>query len=86
MNKIAYRLQVDSRFSFAFAERLNIQTERVAGARPDQIGDYLQNAGDVALKGTNEMMSAFFDGVDTYLDATEQSLTAMASPTSLSYG
>lgn len=74
VNKFAFRLQVDNRFSFSFAERFNVQTERIAADRPDQVGDYLDNAGELALNGSSEMMASFLTAVDGYLDHTESNL------------
>ena len=38
----------------------------------------MTSAGNVAESGTTEMMSAFFDGVDAYLDGAEETLIAKA--------
>lgn len=73
VNKFAYRFTMDSRLSFAFLERFNVQTGEVAGQMPESLSDYLTSAGNAAEKATPEIMGAFFDAVDAYLnDAEEQ--------------
>jgi hypothetical protein len=74
VNQFAARFRLDNRFSMAFAERFNVQTERVASEAPDAVERYLGSAGDVATSGTNEMMASFFDAVDGYLDQSEQAI------------
>ena len=73
-NRIAIRFQTDSQFSFALAERFNVQTQQVAEKRPDSIGSYLDSAGKVADTGTADMMSAFFDAVEGYLADSESAM------------
>ncbi|UCC45377.1 MAG: hypothetical protein JSU65_05520 [Candidatus Zixiibacteriota bacterium] len=74
VSKFAFRMHIDNRFNIAFANRFNVQTQRMSEELPDQVGSYLDNAGDVAAKGTDEMMATFFDAVDGYLDRTEENL------------
>jgi len=80
VNKFALRYRSDSRFSFSFAERFNVQTKQVAAEIPESLGGYVDSAGEVAQSGTTEMMTAFFDAVDAYLSANKdqvsQSVTA----------
>ena len=74
VSKFSARYRLDNRFSMAFAERFNAQTERVASDLPDEVANYVGSAGNVAAGGTNEMMNSFFDAVDAYLDGSEQKL------------
>jgi len=76
VNKIAYRYQVDNRFSFSFAERFNINTEQMAGASIDTQNSYFNTAGNLADSSTTEMMATFFDAVESYLAETEAAFTA----------
>lgn len=73
-NKIAIRFQMDSKFSFALAERFNIQTQQVAEQKPDSLNGYLDSAGQVASSGTADLMAKFFDAVDGYLADSESSV------------
>lgn len=74
-NKIAMRFQMDTRFSFALAQRFNIQTQQVADRQPEAVGKYVDNAGAIAQAGTAEAMTAFFDAVDAYLDGSQDQVT-----------
>jgi hypothetical protein len=74
VNKFAYRFTMDSRLSFAFLERFNIQTQDVAAQMPESLGDYLTSAGTAAEKATPEIIGAFFDAVDAYLDGAEEQI------------
>ncbi len=78
INKFAARFKMDSSFGFSFLNKFNVQSNRVADSAPDSINDYMTSAGNVAEIGTTEMMSAFFDGVDAYLNAAEETLIAKA--------
>lgn len=75
-NKIALRFQMDSRFSFALAERFNIQTQQVATQTPNSLSGYLESAGRVADNGAAELMAGFFDAVDSYLANSESQIRA----------
>lgn len=75
-NRIALRFQMDTRFSFALAQRFNIQTQQVAEKQPEAVGPYVDNAGAIARSGTAEAMTAFFDAVDAYLDGSESQIMA----------
>lgn len=66
-NKIALRFQSDTRFSFALAQRFNVQTRQVAEQEPSSLEGYLKSTGDVAQAGSVDMMATFFDAVDAYL-------------------
>ena len=74
VNKFAYRFTMDSRLSFAFLERFNVQTQDVAEQIPESLGDYLTSAGNTAEKATPEIIGAFFDAVDAYLDGAEEQI------------
>jgi len=74
VNKFAYRFTMDTRLSFAFLERFNIQTQDVAEQMPESLGDYLSSAGNTAEKATPEIIGAFFDAVDAYLDGAEEQI------------
>jgi len=75
-NRIALRFQMDTRFSFALAQRFNVQTQQVAEKQPDAVGPYVDNAGALAQSGTAEAMTAFFDAVEAYLDGSEARIMA----------
>ncbi|MDX9858044.1 MAG: hypothetical protein RBT76_09650 [candidate division Zixibacteria bacterium] len=70
-NRIALRFQMDTRFTFALAERFNVQTQQVAEQQPGSLAGYLDRAGQVATDGTADLMAKFFDAVDTYLAGSE---------------
>jgi hypothetical protein len=74
VNKFAYRFTMDSRLSFAFLERFNVQTQDVAEQMPESLGDYLTSAGNTAEKATPEIIGAFFDAVDAYLEGAEEQI------------
>jgi len=74
INKFAMRYSLDSRFSVANLNRFNVQTQQVAEQIPDAVNQYVDSAGEVAEKGSTEMMSAFFDTVDSYLGQAEDRL------------
>jgi len=74
VNKFAVRYRMDNQFSMAFADRFNVQTQQVADQAPDAVGDYVNSAGDIAVGGSTELMSTFFDAVDGYLGQAEQGL------------
>ncbi|MFZ5980629.1 MAG: hypothetical protein ACOYVF_08335 [Candidatus Zixiibacteriota bacterium] len=76
VNKIAYRYSVDNRFSFSFAERFNIQTEKLVDKTTEVQNGYFDAAGSLADSGTTEMMTTFFDAVESYLAETEEAFTA----------
>ena len=75
-NKLSMRFRLDSRFNMAYLNQFNVQTQQVAETTPDAVGSYLNSAGNVAEKGTPEMMAAFFDAVDGYLNQAEEKLLA----------
>lgn len=79
VNKFSLRYQLDNQFSFAHLSRFNIQTRDVADQAPDSLGSYFESAGNVAEKGSTEMMAAFFDAVDSYLAEIEDKLVADAA-------
>jgi hypothetical protein len=74
VSKFAYRFTLDSKMSFAFLQRFNVQTGDVAAEIPEAVNGYVTSAGTVAEKGTTEMISAFFDAVDAYLDGAEDQI------------
>jgi len=74
VNKFAVRYRLDNKFSMAFADRFNVQTQQVAEKAPDSVGDYVNSAGDIAAGGSTDLMSTFFDAVDGYLADSEQGL------------
>jgi len=76
VNKIAFRYRLDNRFSFALAERFNVQTQQMAGETPETLNGYFDAAGNLAEKSTPDMMATFFDAVEDYLAQTEDKLTA----------
>ncbi len=73
-NKFSLRFRMDNQFSMAFGQKFNVQTKQVAEQAPDAIGQYVETAGQVAEKGSSEMMATFFDAVDSYLGDTEQAV------------
>lgn len=79
VNRIALRFRLDNRFSMSFANRFNVQTRAIADNMPQAVGGYVDSAGEIAAKGSTEMMATFFDAVDGYLDQTEQNLVAKIS-------
>ncbi len=79
VNKIGFRYQLDSGFNFTFLNKFNTQTEQMAQQTPDMVNNYLDSAGSLAESGTTEMMSTFFDAVDTYLNQSEKDLIAKAN-------
>lgn len=75
VNKISMRFRLDSTFSFAQATRFNVQTNRVAEQTPEAVGQYLDTAGKVAASdASSDLLTGFFDAVDSYLDDSEQAL------------
>ena len=78
-NKLALRYRLDSGFKFAFLDRFNVQTKQMAGVESSQVGGLIDSAGAIAQKGSPEMMAAFFDAVDQYLDQSGKALTAQTS-------
>lgn len=79
VNRFALRYRFDSNFSFSFAQRFNVQTQRVADEQSDALAGYLDNAGAVAEKGTSQMMASFFDAVESYLNQAETKMSASTS-------
>jgi len=79
VKKFALRFSSDSSFQFASLQRFNVQTRQVSEDEPSRLGDYLEAAGSMAEKGTNEMMAAFFNAVDTHLEGAEDRLIAQAN-------
>lgn len=78
VNKFALRYRMDSKFNFSFLNRLNVQTKQVADADPNNLENYVKSAGNVAESGTTEMLSTFFDTVDSYLNGAESDMLAKA--------
>jgi len=74
VNKFAARFRLDNRFSFAHLERFNVQTERITNDMPDEVANYVGSAGEIASKGSAEIMATFFDAVDSYLEDTEEAV------------
>ena len=74
VNRFAVRYRMDSKFSFSFLQRFNTQTAQVADQQPGAVNQYVDTAGKVAEQGSTDMMAAFFDGVDAYLNNAEKSL------------
>lgn len=73
-NKIALRFQSDTRFSFALAQRFNVQTQQVADQAPESLENYLKSTGEVAESGSVDMMATFFDAVDAYLQGSYEEI------------
>jgi hypothetical protein len=78
VRKFALRYRFDSRISIQTLQRFNDQTGQMAAADSDDVGAYLSRAGGLAEKGSAEMLTAFFDTVESYLDHAEQELLARA--------
>ncbi|MEA2030690.1 MAG: hypothetical protein U9N55_03730 [candidate division Zixibacteria bacterium] len=74
VNKFAMRFKFDNHFSFSHLQRFNVQTQNMAQQMPESLEKYVNSAGNVAQGGTNNMMSTFFDAVDTYLNNAEDKL------------
>ena len=79
VNKFALRYRLDNRFAMGFANRFNVQTQQVAERAPDTVARYLDTAGDLALKGGNQTMAAFFDAVDGYLGETKAQVSDLVN-------
>ncbi|UCG62493.1 MAG: hypothetical protein JSV52_04190 [Candidatus Zixiibacteriota bacterium] len=79
VNRFSLRYRMDTQFSFALLNRFNVQTERFTEADPANVTDYVNTAGGVAEDGTSDMMAAFFDAVDAYLDQAEEALLVKAN-------
>jgi hypothetical protein len=69
------RYRFDAKFSLSHLERFNANTEAVNQAAPDQTSGFLAASGALAKSGSNEMVSAFFDAVENYLDSAHDQLT-----------
>jgi hypothetical protein len=78
VSSFAMRYSLDSRFSFAFLQRLNTQTTAVTEKAPDQVGNYLSAAGGLAEQSSPQLMATFFDAVDSYLGDVEKEIAAKA--------
>ncbi len=78
INRFAMRYSLDSKFSVANLNRFNLQTKQVADQSPDAVNQYIDSAGQVAEKGSTDMMATFFDTVDSYLGQAEDRLTENA--------
>jgi len=78
VNKFAMRYRLDSSFSMSHLSRFTGQTSQLADQQSADLGSYLNTAGQLAEKGTNEMMSTFFGAVDDYLDGAEASMIEKA--------
>ncbi len=79
VNRFSLRYSMDSRFSFAYLNQFNVQTERMSQTSPESVSPYTESAGNVAEKSTPEMMAAFFNAVDAYLNDAEENLLARAN-------
>ncbi|MBD3258733.1 hypothetical protein GF377_09895 [candidate division GN15 bacterium] len=79
VNRFAMRYSFDNSFRMSFLNRFNVQTREVAEKAPEATKQYVDTAGEVAAKGSTEMMAGFFDAVDSYLDSAEQHLTSKVS-------
>lgn len=79
VNKFAMRFRLDSGFSMAFAQRFNVQTKQVAESTPESLNNYLDTSGNLAEKGTTEMMATFFNTVDQYLNEAHDQLISVAT-------
>ena len=74
INRFSMRYSLDSKFSVANLNRFNVQTQQVADQMPESANQYIDSAGQVAEKGSVEMMATFFDTVDSYLGQAEERL------------
>jgi hypothetical protein len=74
INRFSMRYSLDSRFSVSNLNRFNVQTQQVADEMPESVNKYIDSAGQVAEKGSVEMMATFFDTVDSYLGQAEDRL------------
>lgn len=79
ISKFALRYRLDNCFAMGFANRFNVQTQQVAEKAPDSVAQYLDTAGDLALKGGNQTMAAFFDAVDGYLGETKAQVSDLVN-------
>jgi hypothetical protein len=75
VNQFALRYRLDNQFSFGYLQKFNVQTQQVAAQSPDAVEGYANAAGDLALNGSGDLMSTFFDAVDSYLTDSEAALT-----------
>jgi len=75
VNQFALRYRLDNQFSFGYLQKFNLQTQQVANQDPGAVSGYANAAGDLALKGSSDLMSSFFDAVDSYLTDSEAALT-----------
>jgi len=75
VNKFALRYRLDNQFSFGYLQKFNVQTQQVAAQNPDAVEGYANAAGDLALKGSTDLMASFFSAVDGYLSDSEAALT-----------
>jgi len=73
-NKLALRFQSDTRFGFSVLNRFNAQTRQVAQQTPDSLQGYLDNTSKLADTGSGNLMTSFFDAVDSYLDGAEDTI------------
>ncbi len=78
VNKFALRYRMDSKFSFQFANKFNVQTKQISESDPSNLDNYINSAGNVAQSGSTEMMATFFDTVDGYLNAAESDMLSKA--------
>jgi len=78
VNKFSLRFRLDNQFSFAYLNSFNAQTQKIVESQPQNVEEYCDAAGNVADKGSADMMAAFFDAVDAYLDQAEEHLLARA--------
>ena len=75
VNQFALRYRLDNQFSFGSLQKFNVQTQQVAAQNPEAVEGYANAAGDLALNGSSDLMSTFFDAVDSYLGDSEAALT-----------
>jgi len=78
VNKFSLRFRLDNQFSFAYLTQFNAQTQRIAETEPQTVEHYADTAGEVADKGSVDMMATFFEAVEAYLDQAEEYLLSRA--------
>lgn len=75
VRQFALRYRFDAKFSLEHLQRFNSNTEAVNEAAPDETGGFLAASGALAQSGSNDMVSAFFDAVESYLNHAHDQLT-----------
>lgn len=74
LTKFAFRYKSDTSFSISNLARFNQQVTTVGEVQPESLEKYTSQAGDLAEVGSNELLGAFFDSVDSYLGESEEAL------------